>query len=286
MFLQPQKKLNIAVLIADSNFTSLSTDKNLLQIYGESILQITYHRIKELFDKVLVVVGSFDQQPIYARQTGDDVLVNLNKSGNELTAVLTALEACAKIPGTEFVFLARANMPLIDKKVVGLVLGKQNTDASAIIPLHANGNVETMHALYRIKPALRAFERAANDDKKTVAESLNYLEKIAYIPVSEVIRVDPQLQSFFRVESEIDFQKAKSKLQGKTFKGRIKKAEKIKGEITKEETNSTVYFKVPGTEEEHEVIFNKRAKKWNCDCRHYVMRGTYCSHILAAQNVL
>ncbi len=249
-------------------------------------MQITYHKIKELFDKVLVVVSSFDQQSVYERQIGGDVVVNLNKNKNELTAVVAGLQACAKIPGTESVFFARANMPLMDKKVVQLVLGKENPETSAVIPQHANGTVETMHALYKIRPALGAFERAANDEKKTIGEALNYLTKYTLIPVSEIIKIDPQLQSFFRIEGEIDFQKAKSKLQGKTFKGRIKKAEQIKGAIVKEnETNSTIYFKVPGTKAEHDVVLNKRAKKWNCDCRHYVMRGTYCSHILAAQKL-
>ena len=282
-----QKKLRIAVLVAGSDSANLQNDKNLLQIYGESILQITYYRLKELFDKIFVVVDNFDKETIYARQLeGGEVIVNLNKVKNELTAVLAALNACAKIPEADSVFFARANMPLIDKKVVQFVLGKENSEVSAVIPQHANGTVETMHALYKIRPALWAFERAALDEKRTIGEALNYLTNFSLIPVNEIIKIDPQLQSFFRVESEIDFQKAKSKLQGKTFKGRIKKAEKIKGAIVKEnETNNTIYFKVPGTEETHEVVFHKRTKKWGCDCRHFVMRATYCSHILAAQNV-
>lgn len=283
--LQPQKKLKVAILIADSNFTSLQNDKNLLQIYGESILQITYHRIKALFDKILVIVNSFDQQNIYSRQLGDDIIVNLNENKNELTAALTALQACKNIPDTEFAFLIRANMPLIEKKTIELILSKKTENSNAIIPQHANGTIESLHALYKIKPVLRAFENAADDEKKEIAQALNYLTKISFVPVSEIIKVDPQLQSFFRVESEIDYQHVKEKLQGKVFKARIKKAEKIKIGIVKEnETNNTIYFKVPGREDEHEVTFKKRAKKWNCDCQHFVMKGTFCSHILAAQD--
>ena len=278
------KKLKIAVLIANSDFTSLQNDKNLLQIYGESILQITYYKLKPIFDKVLVIVNSFDQQSIYSRQLGEDVLVNLNENKNELTAALTALNACKNIPGAEFVFFAKTNMPLLVKKAIELILGKQTAEQSAIIPQHSNGTIESLHALYKIKPALQAFERAANDEKETVAEALNYLPKISFLPMSEIIKVDPQLQSFFEVESEIDYQRAKEKLSGK-IKTRIRKAEKIKTGIERErETETTIYLKVPGSEEEHEVLFNKRAKKWNCDCQHFVMKGTYCSHILAAQN--
>jgi hypothetical protein len=49
------------------------------------------------------------------------------------------------------------------------------------------------------------------------------------------------------------------------------------------ETANTIYYKVPGTEEDHEVTYHKRKNSWNCDCRHFSMKGTYCSHILAAQ---
>ena len=280
------KKLKIAILIADSNFTTLQNDKNLLQIYGESILQVTYHRLKTLFDKILIIVNSFDQQSVYSRQLGDDVLVNLSENKNELTAALTALQACKKIPGAEFAFFARANMPLIDKKVVEMILQNQKDGFNAVIPQHTNGAAEVLHALYKIKPTLNAFERAESDEKTTILAALNYLPKISFLPVSEIIRIDSKLQTFFSVESEIDFQKAKERLQGKVFKTRIKKAEKIADRIIKErETENTIYYKVPGTEEEHEVLFYKRGKTWNCDCTHFTMKGTYCSHILAAQNL-
>ena len=161
--LQQQKKLKVAVLIADSNFSSLSTDKNLLQVYGESLLQLTYHRIRELFDKVLVVVNNFDQQSIYARQLGDDVLVNMDKDKNEITAALTAFQACKKIPGAEWAFVIKANAPLIEKKTVNLVLKSAKPESNAVIPQHANGTVESFHALYKIAPMAKALEHASND---------------------------------------------------------------------------------------------------------------------------
>lgn len=283
--MESQRKLRVAVILADTDFKSLPTDKNLYQIYGESILQITYHKIKDLFDKIIVVVNNFDQQAIYARLVGDDVLVNLDKNKTEVTAALTAFKACKKI-NADFAFVVRANMPLISKEAVGLFL-ENALDYNAVVARQANNFIEPFHALYRVTPMLNALAKASNDDKRLLYNALYYLDKIYCLPASEIIKVDPQLNTFLRVESDLDYQKAKEKLQGKTFRGRIKKAKKIAVAIEKEmETQSTIYFKAPGTEETHEVMYNKRTKKWSCDCRHYVMRATQCSHIIAAQEKL
>ena len=275
--------MKIGILIADPEFKNLNTDKNLYQIYGESILQITYHKLKPFFDKIIVVVSSFDQVPVYSRFIQDEVVVNLEKSKNEVTAALTAFRACKKIPGADLAFVLRVNMPLVSLEAVNLFF--QNAqDFSAVVSKQANNFVEPFHAVYRINSMLNALEKASNDERRLLYYALTYLDNIYYLPTAEIIKLDPQLNTFFRVESGIDFQKAKEKLQGKTYKGRIKKAKKIAVAIEKSmETQSTIYFKAPGTEETHELMYNKRTKKWNCDCRHYVMRATQCSHIIAAQ---
>jgi len=67
---------------------------------------------------------------------------------------------------------------------------------------------------------------------------------------------------------------------------RLKKGEKAEllfGKVVKEtETKRTVYYHVPGTEEVHNVRYNKRQNEWTCDCRFFAVTMKPCSHILAA----
>ena len=56
-----------------------------------------------------------------------------------------------------------------------------------------------------------------------------------------------------------------------------------RGAVTKDSrAGDSIYFTVRsnGT---HEVIYRIRQNRFLCDCRHFAMKGSHCSHILAAR---
>jgi len=50
------------------------------------------------------------------------------------------------------------------------------------------------------------------------------------------------------------------------------------------ETSQRAHFKVVSNDE-HSVIFSKN-KGWSCSCRHFSIKRTPCSHIIASQEFL
>ncbi|OYT42799.1 MAG: hypothetical protein B6U78_00140 [Candidatus Aenigmarchaeota archaeon ex4484_224] len=48
------------------------------------------------------------------------------------------------------------------------------------------------------------------------------------------------------------------------------------------ETNERIHFNVKGENEEHFVIFDKKRKKFSCDCQFFALHEKPCSHIYAA----
>lgn len=51
-------------------------------------------------------------------------------------------------------------------------------------------------------------------------------------------------------------------------------------------TTRSVYFKVQGDNADYTVKYDRRRKRWSCDCLHWVIRSKKCSHILASEILL
>ena len=59
------------------------------------------------------------------------------------------------------------------------------------------------------------------------------------------------------------------------------------GKVKKElETERRIYFEVSGESDTHSVIFDKKNRKFNCDCRYFALNQKECSHIIGAKFLL
>ncbi|MFH1424878.1 MAG: NTP transferase domain-containing protein [archaeon] len=257
----------------------LLTDENaLLKVHGDTLLEISFYKLREVFDKIFVITSSPEAQAKYSKIIMEDVLCDYSERSHPITQFFTGLKACQ----CDKVFLAASNMPFLNPKAIKL-MGSQEWNR-AIVPRYVNGALEPTHAFYKVKPTLQAVAGAINDERYSFEAALLNMDKVNYLPVGELMKVDPQLLTFFKVRSAVDFDTAKAKLNQKVYKGRLAKAQTLKSSVQIEcQSETAVYYKVPGTEEEHEVRFDKRKNSWTCDCTYFAMKGSYCSHIIAAK---
>jgi len=265
-----------AVLLAD--FPGQAPGTPFLEVYGETLLERTFYKAKGFFDKIFIVASSLKQKSAIEKKVDADVVLNLKNAGL-LGDLLAGLKACT----TAYAFVGTCNMVFLNKKTLGHLFSKKNT-SQAIIPKYMNGNIEPLHALYKVRPAISALQDAIYDEKKDAVHFLQNLSQVHYLPVGEFSEFDPKLETFFKVRSENELSIVKDRFKNKVYKKRLKKADNLCSNIVKEnETASTAYYKVPGTDEAHLVTFNKRKNAWVCDCKYYTMKACYCSHILAVQ---
>ena len=256
----------------------LTSESALLEIHGDTLLELAFYKLRNMFDKVLVVASDPEKQSKFSKILMDEVLCDYSMYSNQLTQFLRGLKSCR----SETLFLASSNMPLLNQKAIDIILEQEGY--GAVVPRYVNGRLEPTHATYSVKPTYRSVQWALNDELYSFEAVLKNISNVNYLPVGKIMEVDPQLSSFFQVKSVIDLDTATSRLNSKVFKGRLKKARRLRPAIRKDmETATAAYYKVPGTEEEHEVRFDKRKGNWTCDCKYYAMKGNHCSHILAAK---
>jgi molybdopterin-guanine dinucleotide biosynthesis protein A len=266
-----------AVLLAD--FPGQNPGTPFLEVYGETLLERTFHKARAFFDKIFIVASSLRIKSDLERKLSDaDVILNLKNKGL-LGDILAGLKACT----SDYAFIGTCNMPFLNKKVLNHLFSNLN-ETQAVIPKFVNGQIEPLHSVYKTQPTIRALQDAIGDDKKEAINFIQNISQVNYLPVGELSDFDKKLETFFKVKSEQQFSIVKDRFKKKVYNKRLKKADHLCSGIIKEnETNNTIYFKVPGTDETHDVTFNKRKNNWICDCKYYTMKACYCSHILAAQ---
>lgn len=268
-----------AILLTNRNQNEV--DPGMKKIYGQTLAEVTFHKLKDSFQKIFFVVENFTHQTKYEKLFKEDIIIS--KYGKSpLTKTLSGLNACR----TKYAFLASVEMPLIDKKAVELLGSYLEKDYDAVVPKHENGKVEPLHAFYKVRPSISAVQDSIADENFSFENVLLNLHNVKYVETEKFKKFDPKLNTFTRIKSEVELDRAKDRMKQKVFKSRLDKAERLSPEIKMLETPTTVYFKVPGTDEEHEVSYNKRKDNWACDCKYYTMKASYCSHILAAQRKL
>lgn len=270
---------NTAIMLTEINQNEV--DPGLKKLYGQTLAEVTFHKIKDLFQKVFFIVENFSHQSKYEKLFKEDILIS--KYGKSpLSKALTGFKACR----TKYAFLSSVEMPLIQKKAVDLMTPYLSDNYDAVVPRHENGRIEALHSFYKTDSAVQAIQDSIADERFNFENVLLNLNNVKYIPVEKFKQFDPKLNTFTRVRSELELDRAKEHLRQKVFKSRLDKAERLSPDIKMLETGTTVYFKVPGADEEHEVSYNKRKNNWACDCKYYTMKASYCSHILAAQRKL
>lgn len=80
--------------------------------------------------------------------------------------------------------------------------------ADAAIPQWPNGYIEPLHAVYKVSPALSAAEKAMGEGRLTIRAMIAGLGKVVYVGTDELRRFDPELSTFFNINSQKDLRTA------------------------------------------------------------------------------
>jgi molybdopterin-guanine dinucleotide biosynthesis protein A len=101
--------------------------------------------------------------------------------------------------------------PLISEKVVQLLLD-MSTNRSAAIPRWPNGYIEPLQAVYRTKSALIAAKTALAQGNRNMQSMIDNLNGVRYVSTIVLEQLEPNMSTFFNVNTPQDLKKAESML--------------------------------------------------------------------------
>ncbi len=199
-----------AVILAGGFSRRFGRDKGLVVLAGKPLILHVIDRVSKVADEVLVVVSSEEQKNKFEAilEEKANLVIDKDDSQSPLVGAITGFE-CAN---AEYSLLLPCDTPLVSTRIVQFLLDIC-TDRSAAIPRWPGGYIEPLQAVYRTESALTAAKTALKQGKMNMRSMIDNLRGVRYVSMMVLEQLEPELLTFFNVNTPQDLKKAESILK-------------------------------------------------------------------------
>jgi molybdopterin-guanine dinucleotide biosynthesis protein A len=194
-----------AIILAGGFSRRFGQDKGLIYLAKKPLIKHVIEAVNDIVDEKIVVVSSRTQAESYGKLLGSKVKVFIDDE-NVQSPLVGALKGF-KETSNEYSLLLPCDTPLISKSII-LLLFDLCPNRNAVIPRWPNGYIEPLQAVYRTKPALEASKKALSERKWNMQSMVDKLQGVRYISTMVLRQLDPELNSFFNINTLMDLKKA------------------------------------------------------------------------------
>jgi molybdenum cofactor guanylyltransferase len=212
------------VILAGGSSKGFSGDKGVLDLAGKPLLRHVVDAVKGLADEVIVVTSTQERADVYAKLVPPNVrfVTDAEESSGPLVAALTGFEAAQG----EYSLLLPYDSPFVNIDVATLLF-ECSGGKSAVVPRWTNSQIDPLHAVYNTKKGLEAARRALAEGEMDLAVMVCGMHGVRYMSTLVLEQIDPDLKTFFCVNTPLDLKKANAMLKprktSKQPKPRLKK---------------------------------------------------------------
>ncbi|HIJ95685.1 MAG TPA: formate dehydrogenase accessory sulfurtransferase FdhD [Desulfuromonadales bacterium] len=179
------------VILAGGESRRMGSNKALLTINGERMVESAYRRMAGLFDEILLITNTPERYDfIPCRKVGD-----LYPGMGPLAGIHAALTSCA----TERVFVIACDMPNLKPQVVRMLCSLPGDVVVAGTP----GGLEPLHAVYS-KSCLPLMEVMLKAGERSILTLLDRAD-INLIPQARIAELDPDFSSFRNINTPEEY---------------------------------------------------------------------------------
>jgi len=199
-----------AIILAGGLSRRLGKDKGLVELAGKPLIIHVLDRVSGIVDESVVVVGSSAQRAVYSHLLSDKAGVIIDKYEDRCSLV-GALTGFESVRG-EYSLLLPCDTPFVSTDVASLLLDVC-LNRSAAIPRWPDGRIEPLQAAYHTKYTLMAAETALGERKLDLRSMISHLRRVRYVSTLVLQQVDPNLSTFFNINTPLDLKRAESMLK-------------------------------------------------------------------------
>jgi molybdopterin-guanine dinucleotide biosynthesis protein A len=195
----PKSKLQCTGVILSGGLATRydGTDKALLQVGGIRILDRIYRIYAELFEEIILVTNSPEKFLEWDLLIVPDLF--------PIRSSLTGIHAGLFFMSNPFAFISACDTPFIKKEVVETVIGNIDEHIDMVMPETASG-FEPLCAAYS-KRCLTPAQQHLEQDKVKITKAFRKC-RIKTISEKVLREKDPDLQSFFNINTQDDLKRA------------------------------------------------------------------------------
>ena len=173
------------------------TEKALLRVGGDRILDRIYDIYRELFDEIILVTNTPEKFLEWDLLIVSDLF--------PIRSSLTGIHAGLFYMTNPYAFISACDTPFLQKEMVETVIGRIEAQIDIVMPQTSAG-FEPLCAAY----SKRCLEAAQNHLEQEKLKVIKAFRKSRIKTISEKVlrKIDPELQSFFNINTPKDLQRA------------------------------------------------------------------------------
>jgi len=201
-----------AIILAGGVSSRLGQDKGLVLLAHKPLIKHVLDATSSVVDEKIVVASTEAQARNYMKILGSGVrvIVDEDKLQGPLVGALTGFR---KAHG-KYSLLLPCDTPLVSRDVIALLF-ELCINRNVTIPRWPNGYVEPLQAVYCTEPALDAAEVALGEGHVNMQSMMDKLRGIRYVSTLVLQQLDPELATFFNVNTPLDLRKAEAMVKRK-----------------------------------------------------------------------
>jgi len=196
-----------AIILAGGFSTRIGEDKGLVQLIDKPLIRYVLEATDGIVDEKIVVVHSKTQAEKFSKILNAEVKIVIDKL--DLQTPLAGAASGLTETTAGYALLLPCDTPFLSRDILAFLLDIC-VDRNAVIPRWPNGNIEPLHAVYRVKPALAAAFRALEEKQLTMRAMIERLRGIRYVSTLVLQQLDPKLDVFFNINTPLDLKRAEN----------------------------------------------------------------------------
>ena len=186
------------------------TEKALLRVGGERILDRIYAIYRQLFEEIILVTNNPDKFLEWDLLIVSDLF--------PIRSSLTGIHAGLFYMSNPYGFISACDTPFLKKEIIETVINKIEAQIDIVMP-ETSAGFEPLCAAYS-KRCLEAAQNHLEREKLKITKTFRK-SRIKTISEKALRKIDPELQSFFNINTPEDLERAEemiNSLQGRIIK--------------------------------------------------------------------
>ncbi|MBT3285671.1 molybdenum cofactor guanylyltransferase [Candidatus Bathyarchaeota archaeon] len=190
--------MRTGIILAGGESKRIGTDKGLIDLNGKPLIRYVVESLRPIVDEIIVVVGSKERIQHYRNAVEDDVMVvpDLYDDGSPMIGLITGLTHAKG----DYAVVAACDMPFINSELVD-ILFLLSFELNGTLLIKPDGWIEPLPAVYNVEVGKRRAVQLRNDGDLRLRKVLETLPSVARILVERLKIIDPELRSFFDLDT-------------------------------------------------------------------------------------
>ena len=186
------------IVLSGGTSKRFGQEKGLVMLDGEPMISRVVATMRIVADEVVVAVASGRSEE-YARSLSNDAIIVEDE--REGVGPLHGLTTAMRAAGGDYVVVSPCDTPLLRPEVCRAVVDEGEGKDGAVPCIR--GYLEPLHACYRRKTCLDAFEQTVASGQRRPKDAYHLLD-LATVDEEDIRRFDPRLESFINVNTQED----------------------------------------------------------------------------------